>query len=112
MDRVRKTPSHTRHVPSLNFTQLTLPLLSRSLFTVESASLAFFFSSTLVLPSLLSIITLFNKLDPRLTAFRRRPPPSLSLRLANNSTVSVQWLLRLPLTCAGNTCWQTGLRGT
>ena len=50
---------------------------------------------------------LFNKLDPRLTASRRRPPPSLSLRLANNSTVSIQWLLRLPLTFAGNTCWQT-----
>ena len=50
---------------------------------------------------------LFHRLDPRLTAIRRRPPQSLSLRLANNSPLSVQCMLRLPFTLANATCWHT-----
>ncbi|CAM4965247.1 unnamed protein product [Rotaria socialis] len=50
---------------------------------------------------------LFTQLDPHLIQYRRRPTTSLSLRLANKSTISIQWILRLPITLQKITRWHT-----
>ena len=49
---------------------------------------------------------LFRQLPPSLTAHRRRPP-SLTLRLANNSPLSILWTLALPITYKRTTRWHT-----
>ena len=58
--------------------------------------------------SLTLIIThVFQQLDPRLKSTRKKPPSSLSLRLADQSHLYVQWQLNLPFTLYNQTRWHT-----
>ncbi len=49
----------------------------------------------------------FKRLDYHLTKSRRKPPPSLSLRLPNQSSLPIEWVLRLPFTFQNTTRWHT-----
>ena len=50
---------------------------------------------------------LFKRLSPYLTRLCHPPSPSLRLRLANHSSLSLQWVLHVPITLQLTTRWHT-----
>ncbi|CAF1301583.1 unnamed protein product [Adineta ricciae] len=48
---------------------------------------------------------IFNQLNPRLTQTKNKPPSALSLRLADHSPLTVQWVVTLPFTFNHTTRW-------
>lgn len=108
-DASARNSNYYNSQPTRNFSINTLNTLSDHPLTIKgrigSLSLTFLIDTGSTITLINSKV--FNQLSPRLTQFCQQPSTTLSLRLANQAPLRIQWVLQLPFSFNNTTRWHT-----